>query len=973
VRDGRQVASETETVEVSVPTPVLQQHDRTEEFQSRLDAGVTSPGFSQRLNARTYLLGWLRGYAQYGGAPVTEVIANRHIEPSANSALFRTQQAVFGAADPKLENAVRRGWFCMAVQDAEALYGGYTGNNPDIANDICTASEYIFGEKHSGDLPDADSLTGQIGEATGTNQKQTIGVNETAYSPLRTLVAGSDEHSIEEAIERALTIETAIHNDTQVNDELEFYHEQPHPAASGTNTQRRQEAIEVNTDTGTIERGNPAQNGTYYRFSDIRISIEVREGKTWEWNSSGLPQSVITNDTDTLEATVTVVLAENETAPNLYIEEFNGELGVEHKYKPGPNATEDVRTVPVGFRNYADSADRVAEGVVGGTNHSAFEDWLGDRWGNVTSADNLTLPDTREAVLDLAPEQEELLVSTALDDTSLLQQTVESINHTFERSELVRGHEETGPVGKLIEKVENERTTYLDRTVPYESVGQQVIYEVRYAYFETLIDDLERVESAHSEVMSGLDNHLEDIDSSLDDAISFLQAGLSPGGTDGGGDQTFDSPSITPEITYSVSGSPTYLAGEPVTSDDVPAVDEEFSSFAAKNHNYLKLPYDTIVSGILNEVLNFLGVGGEDVQLTLRAAGEALRAGELAERAADAGGGEYADSDELNKLNGKLTEALDDGLEEFAVEMGVEVVRELYGADPNTLFPYYDNDTHSKAMQTTALATNETLEGYRVSEAAIAVGGGNATEPLVENISDALDDEEIDRPKYARNLSSDGWREVVASAVRPAVDRAAANATATLESPDVVESLDTATRQALENVSSDIVEERLGSYLNGTFDLSKFENWVGAGNSTDTPIRVPAGLPLLPLPSMWVATMNIWNIEADGRYARFEVEANMSAPGRATSTTYVRENRTVDLEIGGETRTLGTVEPIEFDGRSLLVVVVPPGGIGVGDRDDENPECTETYPVVGPFDEERTTCEFLGVGSNAASNSTGDS
>jgi hypothetical protein len=144
--------------------------------------------------------------------------------------------------------------------------------------------------------------------------------------------------------------------------------------------------------------------------------------------------------------------------------------------------------------------------------------------------------------------------------------------------------------------------------------------------------------------------------------------------------------------------------------------------------------------------------------------------------------------------------------------------------------------------------------------------------------------------------------------------------------------------------------------LHETFDLSEFERWVGNGSEIDTPVRVPAGLPLLPLPTMWVATMNLWTIDADGQYARFEVEANMSAPGRATSTTYVRENMTVVRTLDGQSRTLGAVDPIDFDGRSLLVVVVPPGGIGVGDRDDENPECTGTYPVVGRFDGADTAC-----------------
>jgi hypothetical protein len=290
------------------------------------------------------------------------------------------------------------------------------------------------------------------------------------------------------------------------------------------------------------------------------------------------------------------------------------------------------------------------------------------------------------------------------------------------------------------------------------------------------------------------------------------------------------------------------------------------------------------------------------------------------------------------------------------------VVRELYGVNPAAT-PPETNESHVIAAQATAEATAETVDGFdSTAGAALTVGGGNATDSFVTAITGALDHEEIARPRYARNLSDQEWQAVVAAGVRPALDRAAANATATLDSTTLVENLDTATRQALENVSTDILADRLDATVgNSTFDLSEFERWVGNGSDTDTPVRVPAGMPLLPLPTMWVATMNLWHIDADGQYARFEVAANMSAPGRATSTTYVRENTSVVQRIAGANRTLGRVEPIDFDGRSLLVVVVPPGGIGVGDRDDENPECTETYPVVGRFDSAETSCGFLGA------------
>ncbi|ERH10599.1 MAG: hypothetical protein J07HX64_02376 [halophilic archaeon J07HX64] len=958
-RGGERVASRNETVTLSVPSPVLQQHDRTQAFQERLDAGVTSGGsFSQRFNARTYVLGWVRGYAQYGGLPVTEVIANRHVIPSANSALYRTQQDVFGAADPNLDTAVRRGWLCMAAKDAEGLYNGYSNGGSDIASDICEASEWVLGQKHSGALPEAPDTVELLGEATGMNQEQTIGVNETAYSPLRTLIAGSGEHSIAGAIERVFTIETDIDAELTTTGP-EFDHTPPHPDATLIDTERVHSGVSV--DSGTVVPGNPEVDGTYHEFTDLGAGIEVTDEQTWEWTENGSTEIQKTVATGTIDVRGTVRLVESETAPDLHSDAYNGNLSVEYSYRRGPGSTDEPRTVPTGFRNYADSERRIAEAVLGGTSLAALEGWLADRWDNVTGGSQIDLSGTQEVTLELDTDEEAKLVSTAIEDISQLQQTVERINHTFQRTELIRGENETGPVGELAAAVSRQQAEYLDREQQYESVGQQVVYEVREAYFEQLVEDLDRLDGAHGAVMGELDSHLDGIDSSLDDVLSFLQQGVE--GVTGGEDSSpsLDSPELTPEITYEVSGSPTYLAGEVITSEEVPAVEQggNFSPLAAKNRNYLKLPYDTVVNGILNSVLDTLNLGGDsDAELTLRTAGEALRAGTLAEDAA-AADESYASDGELGSLTDSLEIAVDSGLDEFADEMGVEIVREVYDVEPDAplFWPPYLDETHATVVETVAEAATNVTDAHSTAEAAIAVGGGNATDSLATGISTALDDGEIERPPYAESLNDNEWRAVVASAVRPALDRAAANATVTLESTSLVEDLDNETREALADVSSDIVRDRLDAYVdNGTFDLSEYESWVGNGSDIDTPVRVPAGLPILPVPTMWAATMNLWDIDADGQYTRFEVAANMSAPGRATSTTYVRENTTVETEIAGESRRLGRVEPIDFDGRSLLVVVVPPGGIGVGDRDDEDPECTETYPVVGRFEQTEQHC-----------------
>ena len=942
IRDGEELATRTETVEVSVPTPVIQQHERTQEFQERLNAGITSSGFSQRFNARIYALGWARGYAQYSGMPVTEVIANRHIEPSVNSAVFRTQQDVFGATDPRLEDSVRRGWFCMAVQDGEELYDGYNPGTVDVSDDICEASEWLFGEQHTGELPEAPEALDLLGNTPGMDEEETISVNETAYLPLRTLVSGTDEHSIAGAIERTFTIDTAIDTDIETTSPT-FGHEQPAPSAVAVESEKTYDGLDI-SDSGTIEI--PDEGEEYYRFENVGVDIEITETKEWVWSDNEGTQRATTTAEDTLAVTLTLALAENETAPALNIHEFN-ENNVSYKYNRGP-MTADDRTVPAppdGFENYADREKDIATEVVDATAGDELEDWLVSHWSGVTNESELSLPEKERITLDV--NDEDAVITTIIEDIAALQSAVETLSHTFERADLIHTGD-GGPVGELIEKLNGKRVSYLERDDEYQNVGQQAVYEARYAYFELLFDDLGMVEEAHNEVMGGLGDELSGVDSSLDDAVSHLQQGIS---AEPDSNPALDSPDITPEITYEISGSPTYLAGETITTDEVPAVaqDANFSSLAMKNTNHLKLPYDSIVSGIISRVASVIGLGSSDAEITLKTAGEALRAGELAESATEAED-DYAERTQLQALNDDVRMAVAEALDSFPRHFSQAMVSELY----DTVIERTFDTAYPAAVQSADVAEAHIDEFSHASLAAIALGNGSATDPLIDGVTDALDDDTIDRPTYAENLSSDDWQEVIASAVHPAVVNATGMATVTLSDTDTIEALDTQVRQALQNVSTDIIEDRLDEYLgDGVFDLSEYDDWV---DGIDKPMRVPAGLPLLPVPGMWKATVNVWDVEADGKYARFELKANMSAPGRTSTTTYVRENSTVEHKIGGEKQTLGGVDPIEFDGRSMLVVVVPPGGLGVGDRDDVDPECSETYPFTGEFNTEYTFC-----------------
>jgi hypothetical protein len=920
-REGETLLERTVETEVTIPTPVFQQHERTELFQEQLDAGITEPGFSQRFNARIYALGWMRGYAQWGGAPVTEVIANRHVEPSVNAALYRTQRDVFGAADPNLGNAVDRGWFCMAARDGQALYNGYTAGETNLAGDICRASEWVLGERHTGELPDPPGALDLLEGAPGMDETETIGVNETAQLPLGTLATGGDE-SIERALERIFAVDVDIRTDIEYR-EPSFEHDPPAGAVM-IDSERTNRGIQIRQ--GDHRRW--PEERIYHRYRGYEVELSVAERATWDTGNG----TVTTNESGTLSTTVDIEFAEGTTAP-----EARTDGPVEHEYAgaPGDETGSALAT-------YTDTPRTVAAAILNGTGGDAVLDWLTRRWSGVTNASGLELPDSERVELGIGGSTEARLTGAVIDDIVALGSRMANVTHTFERVELVQTGGD-GPVAGLVDRVERVRGEILG-TERYESVGDRVVHEVRHAYFEILLEELERVESVHDETMSGLDEQLEDVGDGLSGALTHLQEAVSPGGDPDTAVEAdaFEAPELMPNITYEVSGSPTYLAGEVVTAEQVPAVEGEFAPLAMKNANHLKLPYESIVDGVLGRLANLLGVGDPDAELTFRAAGEALQAGELARAAAAEDG--YADERRLRELSDTLEGELAAALEEFTAAVGRRVTDRLYS----------DGE---RAMGASGAVTDElerAIEAYDgPAETAIAIGEGRADERLTSAAADALAPKRF-RPENATNLSTEDWREVVESVTQSVVVESAAAEAVTLEDTGDVEALDTQVRRALENVSADIVDERLAQQLgNGRFDLSEYDGWV---DGVETPVRVPAGLPILPLPTNWVATVNVWDIVANGQYARFEVSANVSAPGRASSVTYVRENVTVEREIAGERRRLGSVEPVGFDGRSMLIVVVPPGGIGVGDRDDEDPECSETYPVTGAFDPERVAC-----------------
>ncbi|MGM0397357.1 MAG: DUF7286 family protein [Halobacteriota archaeon] len=143
-RDGRVVDEDTIALETTVALPSMAVHQRAGTFERRLSAGVTEPGLERGLTTRLFALAWVRGYAQYGGAPISNVVANRHVGVLTNDVLVDQQVATFGRADPDSRRGVARAGADVAVADGvggmESLISAEMGPDDEAAKPEGAAS-----------------------------------------------------------------------------------------------------------------------------------------------------------------------------------------------------------------------------------------------------------------------------------------------------------------------------------------------------------------------------------------------------------------------------------------------------------------------------------------------------------------------------------------------------------------------------------------------------------------------------------------------------------------------------------------------------------------------------------------------------------------------------------------------------------------------------------------------------------------
>lgn len=180
---GQRTVSEQYAATVTVLSPVLALHDRATSFESALQNGPLTSGFARGLTARLTAIAMARGWAQYGGADIQNVLSNRHVEVATNGALLATQASTLGAVDTAGQNRHR----CAVARTGARSLLAAGGSSPsewtqNLLADACPAVGNVT-RSLSSMAPTAGNRSTAIGYGSAA---------DAAYTSLTDADAGGD-------------------------------------------------------------------------------------------------------------------------------------------------------------------------------------------------------------------------------------------------------------------------------------------------------------------------------------------------------------------------------------------------------------------------------------------------------------------------------------------------------------------------------------------------------------------------------------------------------------------------------------------------------------------------------------------------------------------------------------------------------------------------------------------------------------
>jgi hypothetical protein len=834
-RNGREIGTRTVSPTVTVPVPTLFVHDRVRAFERRLDSGPGNPGLGSRLTARMYALTWIRGYAQFGGAPIDNVVTNRHIGLFTNGAVLSMQREFFGQEDPR--GAALLGWATANT----ALTDIVDGANHTVANRLSTVHNDLQGER----LP-AVLAEQQRSEMPGASPRdtRTVGINETAD---RAFLTTADEmnRTIREPYRVEVRLRTTVSKTASV-----VLDDPDEPGKTGADRSLVNVSVRNETTVTARERPPHATTDPWHRLTTRGRWVNRTQTIRRTWNVSNGTRRTVERRKRAhavdIELSGRHDTGETPLRPFVSIHQRGGPLG-------GPNLADIERKAEKHLLKRRGGTEQIARETVQSGGQRMESVVLGERPATLSEWIYRDIAGLRERVRN---------VSVSVSKGALATMQV-------------------NPARRLVDELD-ERWAEM-RAVPseYDSVATRARIAARTAFLERVRTRLQERAAKHEKQRAKLDDKLADTDvGSLERLQSDYDNREQKPGRVGRSD-----------ITMRVNAAPSYLTLGELDGEDVSGIPTGTSEhpLVAHNRNLFTVPYgdgaDAVVDGVLGEDRTRL---------------------QTAARVLSAAVGLGMDENETGALREEITESN-------------AVLRTLLADSLDVA----TNTSFGERMTVVQAA----LDGWKGPVAtAGALGNGSAAAAIRTEATERwnLSYRRSDRLGLVLERRLEKMR--TTEAVR------------TPEEP-VAEHFGTVQRLAVSRLTGAIEDGSKKRIKRG------IERRVGRSLS-----RLPAGLPLAPLPPYWYLTVNYWEIQAAGEYARFAVSVPRgSADHPGGRVTYVRDGSAVELDVDGDGsgETLGHATRVDFEVQTSVAIAVPPRPRGVGDVDGQMNEASPGWPTPG--------------------------
>ncbi|MFD1513493.1 DUF7286 family protein [Halomarina rubra] len=515
---------------VTVASPVLELHDRVERFETRLDAGLDAPGFERRFTAGIYAVAWARGAAQYRGAPVANVVGNRHVALAANDAALGVQRATLGGADPEGDEALAAGW-------ARAL-----------ATDLAPGS--IPGPVVEETLDRTERGLRRLDEG---RREETVTVSPTAAADHA--LASLNESRVDRVVQRAYAADVRVVS--AVSPTGRTVARDPTPGPNWTRVR-----VTTHTDrtvtpaTRADAPGASVPDGwTAFRRYDRRVV--ARETTTARWRRGEETTTTRTVRTRTTRVSLAVVARHSPAsrAPR------RGVGGVYERggALDGPNLLDVPSTALDRLVTARGGPDELARRAVGGT--------------------------LDESAVRVVGERPAELRQWLRADVLALDRRVRNRSVTVSRADA--GTYAVSPPARLANRLRANRTDLLDLPASYDGVAGKARVAVRRAYLDDLLGRLDARAADRAETRADLDESLGEHGSSLGqvrrslDAATEAPRGRRTDATDGLGGP----------LAVSVDTAPSSLTLDPVAREKFGGGPGSVTPLDARNVNWVTVPY----------------------------------------------------------------------------------------------------------------------------------------------------------------------------------------------------------------------------------------------------------------------------------------------------------------------------------------------------------------------------------------------